>query len=128
MYFATITFSIALLGIIAMIVSKHFEMKGGKKYFLSRMADNTDYVFQTTYAKVRFVLSHINKRNAITLTQWIAFHVLSFFRTIYLRIREAAHRHPHSKKVIDMVTGKIDINQNGGASFYLKQIAEEAKK
>jgi hypothetical protein len=128
MYFATITFSIALLGIIAMIVSKHFEIKGGKKYFLSRLADTTDHVFQTAYTKTRFIISHINKRNAIAYLQWIAFHILSFFRTLYIHIREAAHRHPHSKKVIDMVTGKIDVNQNGGASFYLKQIAEEAKK
>jgi len=127
MYFATIIFSIALLGIIAMIVSKHFEIKGGKKYFLLRLADTTDYIFQTTYTKARFVISHINKRNAIAFVQWIAFHILSFFRTLYIHIREAAHRHPHSK-VIDMVTGKIDVNQNGGASFYLKQIAEEAKK
>jgi hypothetical protein len=128
MYFAIITFSIALLGIIAMIVSKHFEIRGGKKYFLSQLASTTDHVFQTVYAKVRFVLSHINKANAIIFAQWIAFHVLSFFRNLYLRIREAAHRHPHTKKVIDMVTGKIDVTQNGGASFYLKQIAEEAKK
>ena len=128
MYFFIIIFSIAFVAIIVMIVSKHFEMKAGRKYFLSRMADNTDYVFQTTYTRVRFVISHINKRNAIAFVQWIAFHILSFFRSLYLHIREAAHRHPHSKKVIDMVTGKIDVNQNGGASFYLKQIAEEAKK
>jgi hypothetical protein len=128
MYFATITFSIALLGIIVMIVSKHFEIKGGKKYVLSRLADRTDHVFQTAYTRTRFVISHINKGNAIASIQWLAFHILSFFRTLYLHIREAAHRHPHSKKVIDMVTGKIDVNQNGGASFYLKQIAEETKK
>lgn len=128
MYFAIITFSIALLGIVAMLVGKHFEMKRSKKYFLSRVADTSDRIFQTAYAKIRFVLSHVNKRNAISLVQWVAFHVLSFFRTWYLRIREAAHRHPHSKKVIDMVTGKVDINQNGGSSFYIKQIMEEAKK
>jgi hypothetical protein len=128
MYFTIIIFSVALLGIIVMIVSKHFEIKGSKKYVLSRLADRTDYVFQTVYAKVRFIISHINRHNAIAYLQWIAFHILSFFRTLYIHIREAAHRHPHSKKVIDMVTGKIDVNQNGGASFYLKQIAEDAKK
>lgn len=128
MYSAIIIFSIALFGIVVMLVGKHSEMKRGKKYFLSRVADNTDHIFQKTYAAVKTVSSHVNKKNAITLVQWIAFHILSFFRRLYLRIREAAHRHPHSKKVIDMVTGKIDVNQNGGSSFYLKQITEEAKK
>jgi hypothetical protein len=111
-----------------MLVLKHSEIKSGKKSILSRLGDDTDHIFQTAYAKVRFFISHINKRTFIVLAQWIAFHVLSFFRGIYLRIHAAAHRHPHSKKVIDMVTGKGEVDQNGGTSFYLKQIAEETKK
>lgn len=111
-----------------MLTLKYVEIKRNRKSFLSRLADRTDYIFQAVYSKVRFVASHINKHNAIAVVQWVAFHVLSFFRAIYLYVRELAHRHPHSKKVIDMVTGKGEIRPNGAASFYLKQIAEETKK
>ncbi len=128
MYFATITFYIAFVGILGMLTLKYVEIKRNRKSFLSRLADRTDYIFQAVYSKVRFVASHINKHNAIAVVQWVAFHVLSFFRAIYLYVRELAHRHPHSKKVIDMVTGKGEIRPNGAASFYLKQIAEETKK
>ncbi len=128
MYFATITFYIALLGILCMIVLKYVEIKTGKKSFVSLVGQKTDHTFQSLYHVVRHAFSLINKNNAIALVQWVAFHVLSFFRKIYMYAHEVAHRHPHSKKVIDMVTGKGEVKPNGAASFYLKQIAEETKK
>ena len=125
MYSTEIIFYIALLGIIGMILLKRSELKNGKKYFLARLGDRTDHIVHDAYARVRFVLSHINKHNAIALAQWLAFHVLSFFQKVYLRLHALAHSHPHSKKVIDMVTGKGELKRTSGASFYLKQIAAE---
>ncbi len=82
---------------------------------------------RVSYLTVRFVISHINVHNGIVAVQWIAFHVLSAARSAYLYFRELAHSHPHSKKVIDMVTGKGEISAKGGASFYLKRIGETGK-
>jgi hypothetical protein len=123
-----IIFFIALLGIILMIILKSVELRSGKKSLFSRMGASSDHFVHATYDKVRFGLSQINKNNAVKFLQWIAFHVLSFGHRIYVYLHDKAHRHPHSKKVIDMVKGKIEISQHGGSSFYLKKIAEETKE
>jgi phosphoglycerate dehydrogenase-like enzyme len=123
-----ITFYVALITIILMIVAKHIEIKSGKKSIISRLGVGTDHIVQNAYNKVTFVFSHMNKNTSVNVLQWAAFHVLSFMRGIYISLREKAHRHPHSKKVIDMVTGKGEVKHTGGASFFLKKIAEETKK
>jgi hypothetical protein len=111
-----------------MIVSKRVEIKSGKKSLISRLGAGSDHVVQRTYGKVSYVFSHLNKDTSVKFLQWIAFHALSFVRNIYIKIKDKAHRHPHSKKVIDMVTGKGEVINASGASFFLKKIAEETKK
>jgi len=123
-----IIFFISLLGIIAMIVLKSIELRSGTKSLFSRMGAGTDHIVYGAYQKIRYSFSHINKHNAVNFLQWIAYHVLSVFHKLFIWIRDKAHRHPHSKKVIDMVKGKIEVNQNGGSSFFLKKIAEETKE
>ena len=118
----------SLIAIIFMIVAKHIEIKSGKKSILSRLGMGTDHIVQNAYNKVTFVFSHVNKNTSVHILQWIAFHTLSVLRNVYIDLREKAHRHPHSKKVIDMVTGKGEVKHTGGASFFLKKIAEETKK
>ncbi len=126
-YATIIIFYVSLAGIITMLLMKRAEVKSGNKSLFSRMGTSTDQAVRLSYQMVRFVISHINVHNGIVALQWIAFHILSVARATYLYLRELAHAHPHSKKVIDMVTGKGDINQNGGASFYLKRISTEGK-
>ncbi len=126
--FAGITFYVSLIAIILMIVSKHIEIKSGNKSVLSRLGAGADHAVQGVYSKVAFVFSHLNKNTFVHVLQWIAFHALSVLRSVYIDIREKAHRHPHSKKVIEMVTGKGEVKHTGGASFFLKKIAEETKK
>jgi hypothetical protein len=111
-----------------MIVAKHIENKTGKKSFVSRVGAETDHIVHVVYRKMHYFFSHIDKHTTVNVLQWIAFHTLSFFRNIYLLLKEKAHRHPHSKKVIEMVTGKGEVKTNGGASFFLKKIAEDTKK
>ena len=123
-----IIFFISLIGIIVMIVLKSVELRSGKKSLFSRMGKPTDHVVNAAHGKVRFAVSHINKHNAVNFLQWIAYHILSVVHRLFVWVREKAHRHPHSKKVIDMVKGKVEINQNGGSSFFLKKIAEETKE
>jgi len=113
---STISFFLALLGILGMV-------SFGQS--LSKFTGKTDRLIETVYSKIRLFISHINRHTAIALVQWIAYHVLSWIRSLYIRVHRKAHAHPHSKKVIDMVRGKGEVEKNGGASFYLKSIGEE---
>ena len=122
---ATIYFLASFAGIIGMITFKSFELKRGKRLWLSLVAERFDHIVHRAYGNVRTFISYFNRRSAIALVQWIAYHILSLIRSVYLWIREKAHAHPPSKKVIDMVRGKGDVTRNGGASFYLKKISED---
>lgn len=122
-----IIFSLALIGIIGMIILKNAEIKSGKKYFLSRLGDSTDHIVHAAYDKIRFFFGHLNKNNFISSIQWVAYHILSWVRGGYIWIRDHAHSHPHSKKVLDMVRGRVEVKR-GAASFYLKRIAEDPKE
>lgn len=123
-----IIFFISLLGMTFMVILKSAELRSGKKSLFSRAGSSTDHLVYAAYGKTRSGLLKINKKNIINFVQLIAYHVLSVAHKAYMYVHDKAHSHPHSKKVIDMVKGKIEVGQHGGSSFYLKQIAEETKE
>ena len=121
----TILFFVSLMVIVGMISMKSYELRMGKKIWLAFLCRKTDGLVYNVYNRTVRFLSYFNKRSAIALTQWIAYHALSRIRAVYIWIRAKAHAHPPSKKIIDMVRGKGVVIRNGGASFYLKKISEE---
>lgn len=125
MNIAFITYFTSLIGIVAMIGLKYYEVRTQKRSILSRFVEKTDYRIQYAYRKIRLFISYFNRKSAVALVQWIAYHVLSWARRGYIWLHRKAHAHPPSKKVIDMVRGKGDVGNIGGASFYLKKISEE---
>jgi len=121
-------FATALVGILLMYLFKWMELKSGKKTLLARLGTRTDGFFRTQYIKVRKFIHYMNRQTFIALTQWVAMHILSSLRNAYIWAYRLAHRHPHSKKVIDMVRGKGEVQKGTPASFYLKQIREETSE
>jgi hypothetical protein len=122
---ATIYFLVSFAGILVMIQLKAKELRSGRKSWLSFITQRTDNFFNNVFSGVRTFFSYFNRRSALALTQWIAYHILSWVRSAYLWIREKAHAHPHSKKVIDMVRGRGEIDRNSGTSFYLRKISDD---
>ena len=120
-----LSFYISFVGIIGMLGLKSLEIKSGRKSWISKLSENTNHIVYAGYDSVKRVLSHLNRKSAIALIQWIAYHILSWARELYIWARKKAHAHPPSKKVIDMVRGKGEVKKNGGTSFYLRSISEE---
>ncbi|MDE2188708.1 MAG: hypothetical protein KGJ35_03210 [Patescibacteria group bacterium] len=125
MYILITIFYLSLAIIVFMLWSKRTELATGKQSLVSRLGQNSDHVFHRLHADFMEVVSYFNKHTFIAFTQWIAAHVLLWLRTLYIKIFHLAHRNPHTKKVIDMVRGEIEINTQGGASFFLKKIAPD---
>ena len=121
---STISFYISFLGIIGMIGFKAMELRSGKKSWISRLADKTNHIVHDYISNVKRYISYINRRSALALVQWIAYHILTWARNAYIWAYKKAHAHAPSKKVIDMVRGKGEVNRNGGSSFYLKSISD----
>lgn len=120
-----ISFYISFIGIIGIIWIKTIENRSGRKIWILKLLNRANDNVYNSYLWIKKILSYINRRSAIALIQWIAYHILSRIRRLYIWIHKKAHAYPHSKKVIDMVRGKGEINKNGGASVYLKRISEE---
>ncbi len=112
--------------IIAMLWMKHRELVLGKKYFLSALADRNDHIFNKIHTDIRTAVSYFNKHTFIAFLQWVAAGILSWLRSLYIKLFHIARKYPHSKKVIDMVQGKVDTAGIGGASFFLKKISDES--
>jgi serine/threonine-protein kinase RIO1 len=109
-----------------MLWMKRLELVSGKKYFLSDLANKNDHIFNKLHNDIRNVISYFNKHTFIAFTQWIAAGILSWLRNLYIKLFHIARKYPHSKKVIDMVQGKGEVNVNGGASFFLKKISDDS--
>ncbi len=107
-----------------MIGFKAMELRSGKKSWISRLADKTNHIVHDYISNVKRYISYINRRSALALVQWIAYHILTWARNAYIWAYKKAHAHAPSKKVIDMVRGKGEVNRNGGSSFYLKSISD----
>lgn len=118
-----IAFYVSLIGIISMIGIKSRELKSGKKSFISRLSEYTNHIIHDYHARVIVFIKYINRKSALALVQWIAYHVLTWARNLYIWAYRKAHAHAPSKKVIDMVRGKGEIKRNTGSSFYLKSIS-----
>lgn len=125
---STILFILSLLGIILMIYLKFFELRTGKELLISKISSNTNHIVHDYFVKVKKFISYFNRKTALALIQWIAYHILSWVREMYIKLRKLAHMHPPSKKVLDMVRGKGEVNMNKGSSIYLKMISSEGDK
>lgn len=129
MLIASTSFFVSLLGIICMIYLKARRLKMDARSRFSFVSAKVDHKIRGTFTGIRTFFSYFNRKSAIALIQWIAYHILSWARAAYIWIQKKAHAHPPSKKVIDMVRGKGEVDSTG-ASFYLKNLApiEEKKK
>lgn len=119
-----ITFYISILGIIGMISFKAMEIRSGKKTWAFKVLDKNNHIIHNFFIKIKNYISYINRKSAIALVQWIAYHILLGARTTYIWAYKKAHAHAPSKKVIDMVRGRGEVKKAGGASFFLKRISE----
>ena len=122
---AIIAFYISFFGIIGMMYLKYFENKNSRKYFLSSISNRTDKYVLNSYNFTKRLILGINKKNAIALIQWIAYHILTWARNAYIWVYRKARSHPPSKMVVDMVRGRGEVKRNGGTSFYLRRIAQK---
>ncbi len=125
---AIISFSVSLVGIIAMIALKERRLRMDTRSKFSFVSNKVDGKIRLTYSHARTFISYFNRKSAIALVQWIAYHILSWARALYIWAHKKAHAHPPSKKVIDMVRGKGEVDKIGGASFYLKKISDDSIK
>lgn len=121
-----IVFYLSFAGMAFMLWTKRVELATGRESLVSRLGNDVDHVFHRLETDARTVVSYFNKHTFIAFLQWIAAGILSWFRNLYIKLFHLAHRHPHSKKVIDMVRGKGEVTANGGASFFLKKISDDS--
>ncbi|MDE2041245.1 MAG: hypothetical protein KGI59_02595 [Patescibacteria group bacterium] len=124
MYTLIILFYLAFAGIVAMLLLKRHEISSGHATVVSRLGKRSDEMFLTIFASVKRAISYLNRRTFIHIAEWLAYHVLYHVRAVYVEIKARALQNPHSKKVIDAVRGRADVNP-AGASFYLKRIADK---
>lgn len=119
-----ISFYVSLAGILGMLWFKAMEVRSGKTNWFLRVVNVMNHKVHDGYVWIVKQIRLINKRTAIALVEWIAYHILSWAREVYIWAHKRAHAHPSSKRVIDMVRGKGEVKKNGGVSFYLKSISE----
>ena len=119
-----ISFYLSLIAIFSMIGLKAREMRSGNKLWISKVMDKTNDKVASAHINTKTFFSYFNRKSAVAFVQWIAYHVLSWARAVYIWLHGKAHAHPPSKKVLDMVRGRGEIKRNGGASFHLKRISK----
>ena len=107
-----------------MLWFKAMELRSGKTNWVLKAVNIMNHKVHDGYVWIKEKIAMINKRTAIVLIQWIAYHILSWARELYIWAHKRAHAHPHSKRVIDMVRGRGEVKKNGGVSFYLRSIGE----
>ncbi len=124
MYTTIITFYIAFLIVIAMILLKRHEVKSGHPTIISRLGRGSDHIFHAIFGTVGNAWSYVNKHTFVALAHWIAFHILLRIRKVYVEVKSRAIANPQGKKMLDAVRGRGEV-KNHGASFYLRRISEK---
>ena len=119
-----VAFYLSLFGLVLMVWLKRREVRSGQVAVTSKIANKSDVFFHNIFAKISHAFGIVNRQTFINIAQWIAFHILKRIRNVYVELKYKALSNPHSKKVLDAVRGKADINPQG-ASFYLKRISSK---
>lgn len=88
------------------------------------MGKGSDAVISRSYHSTIRLMAYLNKKTFILAVQLVAYHILLRVRRMYVEIKDRALHNPHSRKVIDAVRGRGEINRHG-ASFYLRRIRSE---
>lgn len=123
-----ITFYLSLLLMAGMLSLKHFEIKSGKVFAISKYFHGFNGKVRFIANKTRYFIKQFNRKNFALFIGLILVGTMRLLRSIYVHVQNIAHSHPQSKKIIDMVQGKGNTDKKGAVSFYLKRIAEESKK
>lgn len=124
MYIEISIFYVSLIGILGMILMKRREFSTGKKSVISRVGSGLDSRFNAIFSLIKRAISYVNRKTFIALVQVVAYHILLRIRRIYVEIKHQALMNPHSRKVIDAVRGRGEI-ETSGASFYLRRISTD---
>ncbi len=111
-----------------MIGLKAVELKTGKPSLLSRSSHRFNHIIHDFFVKVRRWVSYINRRSALLLVQYVVAHSIMAVHGSFLYTKKKVNSNPHTKKYVDMITGKGVIKRKGAVSIYLKQIKEEEEK
>ncbi len=122
---ASILFFGSFAGIVLMIVLKARRLKLEVRSQFSFVSEKVDTNIRYSFAMVRRFFSYFNRKSAVALAHLIAYHVFAVGHKLYRWTHKKLHAHPHSKRMINMVQGKGEVDKMGGASFYLKRISKE---
>ena len=123
MYALITIFYVSLLVMVLMIGLKSREARTGKRTIVSRMGQGTDHFFVSIYLSVKKLISYWNRRTAVALAHWFAYHILFRIRKIYVELKHRALMNPHGRRLINAVRGRGEVRREG-ASFCLRRIAE----
>ncbi len=121
---ASIVFFGSFAGIILMIVLKARRLKLEVRSKFSFISAKVDAKIRRAFAATGRFFSYFNRKSAVALGHLIAYHVFAAGHALYRWTHKKLHAHPHSKRMINMVQGKGEV-EKGGASFYLKRISKE---
>jgi len=127
---ASISFVASFVAIVGMFTVKIVEARTGKKSMLTVASDSTNHLVHDIVARIKYIASFVNKRNAVLLAKFIAYHVISVSHRMYRKIKRTVKTYLDNKPAspINMVLGKGVLKKKGSVSFFLKHIAEENKK
>ena len=123
MYALITIFYVSFIVMVAMIWLKGHEVKTGRRTIVSSMGQGTDHAFNAAYLAIKRFFSYFDKKTAIAVGHWFAYHVLLRIRRIYIEIKHRFIMNPHGRRLLDAVRGRGEV-RNHGASFYLRRIAD----
>lgn len=109
-------FIVAGLGIVALLFHKYFEVYSGKKTFVSNLSDYTNTHVRSGVKVVRSV----NMENAAKIFGWTLAQGIFLLKKMFIYIQNRSH----SKKIVDIVSGKSVEKSTQGASVFLKRIKD----
>ncbi|MEI6237924.1 MAG: hypothetical protein WCP15_00120 [bacterium] len=125
MPFSFWTFIIALLGIIAMILFKVWEIKSGKATLLAHLTSKTNHIAHHGRERVFSFFRTFNRRNVFHWAVTFAHGLLIAWNSAVNWVRGLLLRYSHSRRLIEAVRGRYELAQRREASPFLKKIEHE---
>ncbi len=108
--------------IVTMFILKRYELREGYDTVLAHVRKAGDYRVKVLSTKINYVKNLLNHRTLMLLGSSFFKWLSGSFHKLHIIIENKLHKHHHSKKIVDMISGRNISYERGGASFFLKNL------
>lgn len=110
------------IGAIGMLFIKSLEINSGKGMVLAKISEKTNHIAHSVKDGIILTLKKVNGRSLFNVIVRVVHLFVVMFEKVEIWIREQVMKNNHSRRLVEAVKGKYNLEKKKEASPFFKNI------